>query len=313
MKKIHLSLPFLLLILYISGCSTDSKKEKEAPKNQPFPSEIIHFYPLENNPIFSGTGQNTWDSKIRERGYILKEENGYHMWYTGFEGYSDSTLLKLGYAYSEDGLAWKRYEENPIFKESWVEDMMVLKHEDTYYMFAEGENDVAKLLTSKDRINWESQGSLDIRKTDGTPLSKGPYGTPTAWYEDGKWYLFYERNDQGIWLATSKDLQVWTNVQDEPVITMGPEEYDRFGVAVNQLMEHEGYYYAYYHGTAYKDWREWTMNIAVSKDLINWKKYDKNPIMGENKSSGITVHDGGKYRFYTMHPEVVVHFPTETK
>ncbi|MEX2569291.1 MAG: glycosylase [Cyclobacteriaceae bacterium] len=312
MKKIHLSLSLIILFYSISGCSTESKKEKETPSpKQPFPSEIIHFSPLEKNPIFSGTGQKTWDSKIRERGYILKEGDGYHMWYTGFEGYSDSTLLKLGYAYSEDGLAWKRYAENPVFKESWVEDMMVLKHEGTYYMFAEGENDVAKLLTSEDRINWENHGFLDIRQTNGNPLSKGPYGTPTAWYEEGIWYLFYERNDQGIWLATSKDLQVWTNVQDEPVITMGPEEYDKFGVAVNQLIEHEGYYYVYYHGTAFEDWSEWTMNVAVSKDLVKWKKYDQNPIMEDNKSSGITVHDGEKYRFYTMHPEVVVHFPSE--
>ena len=60
-----------------------------------------------------------------------------------------------------------------------------------------------------------TSGSLDIRTTDGTPISPGPYGTPTAWFEDGTWYLFYERGDQGVWLATSKDRRVWTNVQDD--------------------------------------------------------------------------------------------------
>ncbi len=302
---------FIPCFLFL-GCSTKTGENKqEIISAEPYPSEIIDFTPLDTNPIFSGTAEYTWDSKIRERGYILKEDDGYHMWYTGFEGYSDSTLLKLGYAFSDDGLTWTRHEENPIFKESWVEDMMVVKNDGTYYMFAEGEDDVAKLLTSTDRINWENQGFLDIRKVDGDPISEGPYGTPTAWLEDGTWYLFYERNDQGIWLATSEDMEVWTNIQDDPVITMGPETYDKFGVAVNQVIKHDGYYYAYYHGTALQDWSDWTMNVAVSEDLINWEKYDQNPIMGDNKSSGILVNDGKKYRFYTMHPEVVVHYPSE--
>jgi predicted GH43/DUF377 family glycosyl hydrolase len=298
--------------IFIMGCSSNpnSKEEKNLSEDL-FPHEIVKFTPLPDNPVFSGTGENTWDRQIRERGYILKEEDGYHLWYTGFEGYSDSTFLKLGYAYSDDGLTWVRHQDNPIFDESWTEDMMVLKHEGTYYMFAEGKGDVAKMLTSTDRIHWENQGDLDIRQVNGSPISKGPYGTPTVWLEQDVWYLFYERKDLGIWLATSKDLEVWTNVQDDPVIAMGPEEYDQFGVAVNQVIKHKGYYYAYYHGTAFEDWSEWTMNMAVSEDLVNWKKYEQNPIMGDNKSSGITVHDGEKYRFYTMHPEVVAHFPSK--
>jgi predicted GH43/DUF377 family glycosyl hydrolase len=285
--------------------------ENSSLPNEPFPKEIVIFTALPQNPVFSGTGSDTWDSKIRERGYILKEEDGYHMWYTGFEGYSDSTLLKSGYAHSKDGFSWTRYKNNPVFDESWVEDMMVLKHEGLYYMFAEGRGDIAKLLTSTDRINWENQGDLDVRKADGSPLSEGPYGTPTVWYEDEVWHLFYERNDQGIWLATSNDLEVWTNVQDEPVLRMGPEEYDQHGLAVNQIIYYEGYYYAYYHGTAFEDWSEWTVNIAVSKDLVHWEKYKQNPILKDNKSSGITVHDGKKFRLYTMHPEVVVHVPSQ--
>ena len=99
-------------------------------------------------------------------------------------------------------------------------------------------------LTSTDGLKWTDHGSLDIRKTDGTPIDPGPYGTPTAWFENGTWYLFYERGDQGIWLATSKDLKVWTNVKDDPVIAMGPEPYDKTAVALNQVVKRDGFYYA---------------------------------------------------------------------
>ena len=100
-------------------------------------------------------------------------------------------------------------------------------------------------------------------------------------------------------------------MQDEPVINKGPELYDKYGVALNQVIKHNGKYYGYYHGTAFEDWSEWSTNVAVSTDLINWEKFKANPIMKENKSSGILVHDGSQYRLYTMHPEVCVHYSSE--
>jgi len=305
----------LLPLMVATACNTKSadqtRGKAEAPAPDAYPSEIINFVELPDNPVFSGTGENTWDREIRERGYILKEEDGYHMWFTGYNPDNKPLLLKLGYAFSEDGFSWTRHPENPIFDESWVEDMMVIKHGEVYYMFAEGQGDVAKMLTSTDRIHWENQGNLNVRQTNGSPISEGPYGTPTVWLEDDLWYLFYERNDLGIWLATSTDMKTWTNVQDDPVIRMGPESYDKFGVALNQILHYKGKYYGYYHGTAFEDWSEWTMNVAISDDLVSWEKYAQNPILEDNKSSGITVHDGEKFRFYTMHPEVVVHFPRE--
>src|SRR5690606_41698429 len=98
------------------------------------------------------------------------------------------------------------------------------------------------MLTSGDRVSWEDHGPLDIRKTNGEPLDEGPYGTPTVWIEKGKWYLFYERNAAGIWLAESREQKTWTNVQDEPVIRPGPESYDLFGGAVNLTIRHECMY-----------------------------------------------------------------------
>jgi len=132
----------------------------------------------------------------------------------------------------------------------WTEDVFVLKHEGLFHMFAEGVGDVAHRLTSPDGVRWEEQGRLDIRKRSGEPLSAGAYGTPTVWVEGGTSYLFYERDDKGIWLATSKDLRVWTNVQDEPVIAPGPEAYDRHALALNQVVRYRGRYYGVYHANA---------------------------------------------------------------
>ena len=298
---------FVFVVIHLVACINSSSSKKSADSDSTlFPSELVNFIPYRNNPVFTGGGAGAWDEVIRERGYILRENDGYHMWYTGYQKDNHDTLY-LGYASSPDGINWTRYQHNPVFTGSWTEDMMVMRSDSLYIMFAEGRGDTAHMLTSADKIHWKDHGSLTIQTKNGQPLSPGPYGTPTVWKEDGTWYLFYERNDSAIWLASSVDLRAWRNVQDEPVINKGPEPYDKYGVALNQVIKHDGMYYGYYHGTAYEDWHEWSTNVVVSSDLIHWKKYDKNPIMKENKSSGIILDDGAQYRLYTMHPEVCLH------
>ena len=291
---------FFLLALGLSSCQRGI-----APVTLEFPKELVQFKAISEKPVFTGTGQETWDKQLRERGFILKEGKQYHLWYTG---YSPASPLKLlGYATSKDGLAWQRTSSQSIHPGQWVEDVCVLRWKGNYYMFAEGEGDIAHMLISKDRVHWEEQGNLDIRMRDGSPIKPGPYGTPTVFRAKGLWHLFYERDDRGIWLATSTDLKTWTNVQDEPIISMGPDAYDAFAVAMNQVIYYKGFYYGFYHASAFKDWHEWSTNVAVSTDLIHWKKYDQNPILGLNQSSGMVLKNGRGFRLYTMHRRVMVY------
>ena len=277
-----------------------------------FPLELTQFAPGHINPVFTAEGPGHWDVKLRERGWILREGTTYHMWYTGYDGTREG-LKMLGYATSPDGIHWTRDPNNPIYRGHWVEDMMVVKRGATYYMFAEGQDDHAQLLSSPDRIHWSWLGFLDIRMTDGKPIVKGPYGTPTAWFENGRWYLFYERGDRAVWLAQSKDLNVFTNVQDEPVLTPGPADYDGKYIALNQIIKYKGVYYASYHGSP-GGLRpvSWSSNLASSTDLIHWKKYSGNPLrpLAENRSSNLLINDGKEFRLYTMHDSVWVFFST---
>ena len=231
----------------------------------------------------------------------------------GYRGERRSTKM-LGYATSKDGLTWKRHPENPVFKESWTEDVHVVHHNKKFYMVAEGRGDIPHMLTSPDGVKWKDHGRLDVRLSNGSPISPGPYGTPTLWVEGDKWYLFYERRDNGIWLAKSKDLKTWTNVDDKPVISTGPSAYDRYAVALNQVIRYRNRYYGVYHANGDpKRKGPWTTCLAVSDDLKTWKKYSGNPIIRTNDSSGQLVHDGTQYRLYTTHPDVKVYFPIEAK
>ncbi len=280
-----------------------------------FPRELTKFEPLPGNPVFMAGGEGRWDVKIRERGWILRDGDQWRMWYTGYDGTRPGQKM-LGYATSADGLVWKADARNPIYRENWVEDVCIIPHDGTLYMFAEGEQDRAQLLTSQDGIAWKRVGRLDVRLKNGMPIEDGPYGTPTAWFEGGTWNLFYERGDKGIWLARSKDLQVFTNVQDEPVIVPGPDEFDHDLIAMNQVIKHNDRYYAVIHGSKKPaDPAQpglWATGLATSTDLIHWVKYPGNPLrpISENKSSGLLIPVGDRFRLYTMHGKVDVHLGT---
>jgi predicted GH43/DUF377 family glycosyl hydrolase len=305
LRRLHCRQNLLALLVVLSACPNVSAAEDE------FPEELVSFMPYRANPVFEASGQSRWDARIRERGWILKEGDTWRLWYTGYDGTREGKKM-LGLATSTDGLRWTRHASNPLYAEHWVEDVQVLKHGDIYFMFAEGTEDRAQLLRSEDGVRWERVGPLDVRLKNGEPIPPGPYGTPTALFEGERWFLFYERSDRAVWLASSKDMRLWKNVQDEPVLQPGPDEYDRDQIALNQVIKHNGRYYAYYHGAAKPPPGKptfWSTAVAVSSDLIHWKKYPKNPLLPieQNKSSGIVVHDGNRFRLYTMHDKVDAH------
>ena len=300
----HTLLLMLVLVLAPVTCLADEL----------FPDELTKFEPITSNPVFAAQGDGHWDVKIRERGWIIREGDLWRMWFTGYDGTRPGQKM-LGYATSRDGLSWQPHPANPIYKEHWVEDVCIIPHEGTLYMFAEGEHDRAQLLTSRDGIAWQRVSTLDVRLKNGEPIPDGAFGTPTAWFEDGVWNLFYERNDKAIWLARSRDLKVFTNVQDEPVMSPGPADYDRDMIAMNQIIKHRDRYYAVIHGTKKNDEPTqpnlWSTGLATSTDLIHWTKYAGNPLrpVSENKSSGLLIHDGHQFLLYTMHGKVDVHLP----
>jgi len=115
--------------------------------------------PLQAEPVFTGQ-PGAWDTKIRERGWVRRDGDQWWLWYTGYDPEAQPPLMRLGLATSSDGLNWKRHSDQPLMDDLWVEDMMVVKHDGTYFMFAEGLNDHAQLLTSTDRVNWTHRGTL---------------------------------------------------------------------------------------------------------------------------------------------------------
>ncbi|MFM7205832.1 MAG: glycosylase [Planctomycetaceae bacterium] len=283
------------------------------------PAELIRFGPPSTTPLFSGGGPDAWDRDLRERGWIMQHGGRWHLWYTGSNPDRDP-LRRLGHATSADGLTWTRSSDRPVVPDRWVEDVCVATACDQcgwiFRMVAEGEHDVAHLLVSRDLARWRPCGPLDIRLAAGGPIPAGPRGTPVLRAVDGRWLLFYERRDEGVWLATSSDGRTFTNVRDEPVLACGPEAFDRHGIAIDQVVKFDGRWYAYYHSSPDPDRATWQTCLAASDDLVHWEKWGGNPLLPVDpehpkRSSATLIHDGERLRLYTTHPDVRVRFSVD--
>lgn len=298
------------------------------PEFPPKLAQALHqMQPLSQTPVFSGAADR-WDAVIRERGWIMFDDGQYKMCYTGYDGQRNS-IKRLGMATSTDGVSWKRLSPEPLLPNHWIEDMMVVRHRGIYWMFAEGQDDIAQGYRSDDGLKWQPMGALDIRQVDGQPIAPGPRGTPTVLIHGDDWYLFYERRDAGIWLAKAQpssgndsaevnsaevaaprqSLPVWQNVQDEPIIGLRDRDYDQTMIALNQIVPVATGYLAMFHSSSDAQApRNWVCSAAYSPDLLHWVKLDQ-PLtkVEQNQSSGLLVESPAGWRFYTTHGQVHVY------
>src|SRR5947209_910375 len=113
MKRWSLLAAFLLL-------SPGLFSEPDRPAEK-FPAELVKFVQGGKEPVFQSAEKGKWDAQIRERGWIIREDGVWKMWYTGYDGTADG-LRMLGYATSPDGIRWTRHPKNPLYREHWVED-----------------------------------------------------------------------------------------------------------------------------------------------------------------------------------------------
>lgn len=157
------------------------------------------------------------------------------------------------------------------------------------------------LSTSDDLINWHEKGVIlkrgchrdwDKVGMAGAWILKNTdlYGDNELLKIDGKYWLFYhsypnvgyENGAAKVGLAYTDDetLMNW-NFLDEPIFTaQGGADWECGGLYKTSVIKHDDEYYMFYNAknVTAGPWKEQT-GLAISKDMIHWKRYDKNPIL----------------------------------
>jgi hypothetical protein len=86
---------FLAVLLAFWPATTSDQLADEK-----FPAELAKFVPFRKKPVFTGA-QGQWDAMMRERGWIMKDNGIWKLWYTGYVDRKGPMML--GYATSKDG------------------------------------------------------------------------------------------------------------------------------------------------------------------------------------------------------------------
>lgn len=139
------------------------------------------------------------------------------LWYSGGEQYEPNAI---GYAESDDGVHWKKYDMNPIFKadagSEWerhkTAGCQVFKYDGFYYMFYIGyyNEDYAQIGIARSkngRDNWERSSLNPIIAPDEGKFDSEACYKPFVIHYHGRWMLWYNgrtgRKEQ-VGLAVNK-------------------------------------------------------------------------------------------------------------
>ncbi len=244
-----------------------------------------------DNPVLERGPSGAWDSRGIWHHYVLFDGTNFHLWYTAyFNG-------PIGYAYSQDGISWRKHPSNPVLEKgppgSWDDTGMVqpvvIKDDSLYkmwYLGTDGSKGRVGYATSTDGANWT--------KYEGNPvMDPGPAGSyesinvvPQTVYFDGTTYhmTYFGYPGLQIGYASSPDGINWTKTANNPVFAAHNHD-------------------VVYDGSIYNLWYEdgQPISYATSTDYINWTKYTYNPVLaipGKHLAQPKVLFDGEYYRMW---------------
>jgi len=68
----------------------------------------------DSDPVLTLGAAGSWDSALAWGSSVQHSPNGWEMFYYGGSDLNGGPGIKIGYAYSADGIAWTKYQNNPI-------------------------------------------------------------------------------------------------------------------------------------------------------------------------------------------------------
>jgi predicted GH43/DUF377 family glycosyl hydrolase len=122
-----------------------------------------------SDPVIFGGNEGAWDEWLFSPS-VIKEGSLYRMWYDGEREIDDQgeELVRIGYAYSLDGITWTKYIGSPVileggtgdFDEDGALDPMVIKDGNTYKMWYVGEGNC---------VAWDCDSAIGYASSPAYP------------------------------------------------------------------------------------------------------------------------------------------------
>ena len=253
-----------------------------------------------------------WDYFAAADPCVISDGDTLKIWYTGAGTvHPDTTIaVRIGYAYSLDGINWIKHSENPVLSPTpgaWdglgIETVTVIKDTSTlinerYRMWYAGSDDpICGLYQigyaySSDGIHWTKYSGNPVL-TNGNASSwenAGPEG-PTVIKDGDTLKMWYAALDTipdnqptdfhlNIGYAWSIDGVQWEKYPDNPILTTGNFSSWEFAYIQDPcVIKNNDLYHMWYSGFSDYDVGGAQIGYAYSIDGINWTKSEVNPVL----------------------------------
>lgn len=179
-----------------------------------------------SGPVLSPGSPGSWDSWAVSAATVIKDENGYKMYYHGWSTSNSEGPWHIGLATSSDGVNWVKHPNPVIYATSGWEYQLgptsIIKINGVYYLYYMGRNlPIVKvgLATSSDGISWTRHPSNPILVADKPWEGNGVYYANVR-EKNGNYEMIYmNAAGTGFGKATSPDGINWTKDPANPFFT----------------------------------------------------------------------------------------------
>ncbi|MCM3294145.1 hypothetical protein M3661_29030 [Paenibacillus sp. MER 180] len=289
MKKIIIF--FFTITFIITACSdqkgnivkegyTEFHLEKPTHMTTEAPFNLEKKY---SEPVLKRGEKGEWDSIDLLNPSVIKKDNTYYNYYSGFDG----SVWRTGLATSTDGEKWTKNENNPILGLSEIgwdtkyiaANGAAVEFNDKVYYYYQGmnENGVTQigLATSNDGITFKKEKNPTLTLGDSGTWDALAVADPYVIKHDNYLIMYYlgmnELGIQRLGVAKSTDGLKWEKSLANPILDVGSKgSFDVNGLGEPSVVYNAPYFYMIYTGRDVNENRD--IGLAISLDGINWSK-----------------------------------------
>jgi len=177
-----------------------------------------------DNPVLTPGAEGSWDEYGVQQPSVLFDQDRFHMWY---HSPNSSGGFKIGYATSEDGVNWAKYE-NPVllmgesgeWDDSRIISPNVIKKDSVYYLFYQGKSAISQFgyATSNDGKNWtKSDRNPVLTTSEEGSWDESGLASPALLFDGEIFHLWYAGIDNdNNWQIGYASAPVITAIYNNP-------------------------------------------------------------------------------------------------
>jgi predicted GH43/DUF377 family glycosyl hydrolase len=216
--------------------------------------------------VLEPSASSGWEDKVN-RPYVMKREDGYHLWYTGQTGESSC----LGYAKSMDGIHWTKVSDQPVLspEKTWEKTSVMcpsVLYDESAQKFRlwysggdQNEPNEIGCATSPDGIHWDRVSDQPVFQPDPESSWESARTTACQVLMHQGWHVMFYIGFDGngvarIGLARSKDgIANWQQNPHNPILSPDAETWDGDSVYKPFALYENGGWKLWYNGRSLKN------------------------------------------------------------